>query len=44
VVSDPDALYFGDYKVDDTTLVPGAGAMLGEVHFGDWLARQLATA
>ena len=22
VVADPDALYFGDYKVDDSTLVP----------------------
>jgi uncharacterized protein YbjT (DUF2867 family) len=44
VVTDPDALYFGDYKVDDTTLVPAAGATLGEVRFQDWLARQLATA
>jgi uncharacterized protein YbjT (DUF2867 family) len=44
VVSDPDALYFGDYKVDDSTLVPGAGATLGEVHFSDWLERQLAAA
>jgi uncharacterized protein YbjT (DUF2867 family) len=44
VVTDPDALYFGDYKVDDSTLVPGAGATLGEVRFQDWLARQLAAA
>ncbi len=44
VVTDPSALYFGDYAVDDTTLVPGDGAILGEVHFQDWLARQLAAA
>ena len=44
VVSDPDALYFGAYEVDDRTLVPGDGALLGEVHFHDWLERQLAAA
>src|SRR3954454_7979315 len=44
VVTDPEALYFGTYKVDDTTLVPGPGALIGEVRFQDWLARQLATA
>ena len=30
VVADPDALYFGDYKVDDSTLVPADGAMVGD--------------
>ncbi len=44
VISDPAALYFGDYAVDDTTLVPGDGAILGEVRFQDWLERQLAAA
>src|SRR4051794_11647054 len=44
VVGDPDALYFGDYKVDDSTLLPGPSAILGEVRFQDWLARQLAAA
>lgn len=42
VVADPDARYFGDYEVDDTTLVPADGAILGEVRFQDWLERQLA--
>jgi uncharacterized protein YbjT (DUF2867 family) len=44
VVTDPEALYFGDYAVDDSTLVPADGALLGEVRFRDWLERQLATA
>ena len=44
VVSDPTALYFGAYEVDDSTLVPAGGALLGEVRFGDWLQRQLAVA
>jgi uncharacterized protein YbjT (DUF2867 family) len=44
VVGDPDALYYGDYKVDDTTLVPGEGALVGKVRFHDWLERQLAAA
>jgi uncharacterized protein YbjT (DUF2867 family) len=44
VVTDPDALYFGDYEVDDTTLNPGPGAIVGSVRFQDWLARQLAAA
>jgi uncharacterized protein YbjT (DUF2867 family) len=44
VVSDPTALYFGDYTVDDTTLVPADGALTGEIHFEDWLAQQLAKA
>jgi uncharacterized protein YbjT (DUF2867 family) len=44
VVTDPDALYFGAYTVDDSTLVPGDDARLGDVRFEDWLARQLAKA
>jgi uncharacterized protein YbjT (DUF2867 family) len=44
VVTDPGAAYFGAYKVDDSTLVPGGGALVGEVRFEDWLERQLATA
>ena len=44
VVSDPEALYFGAYAVDDRTLMPGDGALLGEIRFGDWLSQQLATA
>jgi uncharacterized protein YbjT (DUF2867 family) len=44
VVTDPEALYFGAYTVDDRTLVPADGALLGEIHFGDWLSQQLATA
>ena len=44
VVTDPGATYFGAYTVDDTTLVPAEGALLGEVRFQDWLERQLAAA
>ena len=44
VITDPSARYFGDYKVDDSTLVPAEGAMLGEVRFQDWLEQQLAAA
>ncbi len=44
VVTDPQAPYFGTYQVDDSTLVPGDGATLGEVRFRDWLERQLVTA
>jgi uncharacterized protein YbjT (DUF2867 family) len=44
VLTDPEALYFGDYEVDDYTLVPADGAQLGDVHFRDWLERQLAAA
>ena len=44
VVTDPEAPYYGDYKVDDSTLVPADGALLGEVRFRDWLERQLAAA
>jgi uncharacterized protein YbjT (DUF2867 family) len=44
VITDPAAPYFGDYAVDDSTLVPGDGASLGEVRFQEWLERQLAAA
>jgi uncharacterized protein YbjT (DUF2867 family) len=44
VVADPEAPYFGDYQVDDSTLVPGDAALLGEIRFRDWLERQLAVA
>jgi len=44
VVGDPAALYYGAYAVDDSTLVPAAGARTGEVRFADWLERQLAAA
>jgi uncharacterized protein YbjT (DUF2867 family) len=44
VVTDPAAPYFGVYEVDDSTLVPADDALLGEIRFGDWLERQLATA
>jgi uncharacterized protein YbjT (DUF2867 family) len=44
VVTDPEAPYFGTYQVDDSTLVPADGAMLGDVRFRDWLERQLVTA
>jgi uncharacterized protein YbjT (DUF2867 family) len=44
VVTDPAALYFGAYAVDDSTLVPADGALLGEIRFEDWLAQQLTTA
>jgi len=44
VVADPAAPYYGDYAVDDSTLVPAGHAILGEVRFDDWLERQLAVA
>ena len=44
VVTDPEAPYYGDYQVDDSTLVPADGALLGDVRFHDWLERQLAAA
>jgi uncharacterized protein YbjT (DUF2867 family) len=44
VVTDPAALYFGAYEVDDSTLVPADDALLGEVRFRDWLERQLSVA
>jgi uncharacterized protein YbjT (DUF2867 family) len=44
VVGDPAATYYGAYAVDDSTLVPGADALTGTVHFADWLQRRPATA
>ena len=44
VITDPSALYFGAYEVDDSTLVPGTGAQLGEIRFQAWLEQQLAAA
>ena len=44
VVTDPTARYYGAYEVDDATLVPADGALLGDVRFDDWLERQLAAA
>jgi uncharacterized protein YbjT (DUF2867 family) len=44
VVTDPTAPYFGAYEVDDSTLVPADGALVGQIRFRDWLARQLAAA
>jgi uncharacterized protein YbjT (DUF2867 family) len=35
VVTDPDAKYFGT-TVKERSLVPGAGARLGERHFREW--------
>jgi hypothetical protein len=44
VVADPAALYYGAYAVDDSTLMPAADALTGEVRFADWFERQLAAA
>ena len=38
VVSDPEALYFGA-TLSERSLVPGAGARLGAVTLGDWIAQ-----
>lgn len=38
VVTDPQAQYFGAVP-DETTLVPGDGAVLGETTYEDWLRR-----
>lgn len=37
VSADPQARYY-DIKVDETTLLPGGDARLGETHFEDWLS------
>jgi uncharacterized protein YbjT (DUF2867 family) len=36
VIGDPNARYYG-VTVTENSLVPGNGARLGEIHFGDWL-------
>jgi uncharacterized protein YbjT (DUF2867 family) len=41
VVADPGARYFG-IAVGERTLVPGDGAMLGEIHLDDWLRETTA--
>jgi uncharacterized protein YbjT (DUF2867 family) len=41
VLSDPSARYFGAV-VGERTLVPGDGALLGEIHFDDWLREAAA--
>ena len=38
VLSDPSARYFGAV-VDERTLVPGDGAILGDIRFDDWLSQ-----
>jgi uncharacterized protein YbjT (DUF2867 family) len=38
VISDPEARYFG-VKLDERTLLPGAGATIGATHFEDWLTQ-----
>jgi uncharacterized protein YbjT (DUF2867 family) len=43
VVTDPDAGYYG-IAVGDDTLVPGAGARLGEIRIDDWLRQNAANA
>jgi hypothetical protein len=37
VVADPQARYYG-IKVNETTLIPGGDARLGETRFEDWLS------
>ncbi|MEU5291424.1 SDR family oxidoreductase [Streptomyces umbrinus] len=39
VVADPKAPYFGA-QLEETTLLPGAGARIGETRFADWFAQQ----
>jgi len=41
VITDPDARYSGA-KVDERTLVPGAGARLGETRFETWVTQPAA--
>ena len=43
VVADPQARYSGA-KLSENTLVPGAGAQLGETRFEDWLSQPVTTA
>ena len=46
VVADPQARYYG-IKVNETTLIPGGEARIGDTHFEDWLnaaAGQISTA
>lgn len=41
VIADPQARYYG-IKVNDSSLIPGPGARLGETRFKDWLSPALA--
>jgi uncharacterized protein YbjT (DUF2867 family) len=41
VVTDPHARYFGA-ELGERTLVPGAGAVLGDIRYGDWPGRSAA--
>jgi uncharacterized protein YbjT (DUF2867 family) len=41
VVADPNATYFG-IAVEERSLIPAGDAVLGDIHFGDWLAAQAA--
>ncbi len=43
VVADPHARYFGA-EVGERTLVPGADARLGKIHFKDWLSQSAVPA
>jgi hypothetical protein len=38
VIADPHARYFGT-ELGERSLVPGDGALLGEMRFEDWLSR-----
>jgi uncharacterized protein YbjT (DUF2867 family) len=40
VIADPEARYFGA-ELEQRSLVPGTGAILGEMHFETWLANSL---
>lgn len=41
VVADDSATYYG-IAIEERSLVPAGDALLGDVHFGDWLAAQAA--
>jgi hypothetical protein len=41
VVADPSATYYG-ISVGEDSLVPGDGAMLGEIRLDDWLRETTA--
>ncbi|MBB5790355.1 NAD(P)H-binding protein [Jiangella mangrovi] len=43
VVADPHARYFGT-ELDERSIVPGDGAVLGETRYADWLSRTAAAA
>jgi len=43
VIADPHARYFGA-ELSESSLVPGAGARLGEVRFEDWLSQSAVPA